>query len=347
MDAIPLTITALLVVLTAEIAARFFWFGVRRIPLHHPEYTLQIFYPEMRKGLARKPNPTGPSFDILLLGGSIIENDWSAVSPGLREHLARRVEGKIRIFNLAKAGHNSLDSLRKYRGLPGARFDLVVFCPSINEARTNNVPPELFRRDYSHFHINEIVAAMARYHRATTFALPYTLHGLVLFLRHLSRRRHKTPFGVPRPEWTQHGGLPQNDESFRTNIAAIVDHAGSRGDRLVLLTLAAHDPPGYSVEAFRERRLDYSLHLFPFEIWGNREDVLAMVRRHNAILRELAQRNPEVLMVDQDALMPRSGAHFNDPCHLTLLGSSRFVENLIAGLPPDLRGLRGPTRPGC
>jgi hypothetical protein len=43
----------------------------------------------------------------------------------------------------------------------------------------------------------------------------------------------------------------------------------------------------------------------------------------------MAARHKKVLFVDQATLMQGSPRYFNDPCHLTVLGSTRFVENLI------------------
>jgi hypothetical protein len=50
-----------------------------------------------------------------------------------------------------------------------------------------------------------------------------------------------------------------------------------------------------------------------------------------------------VLFVDQASLMTGSALWFNDFCHLTVAGSSRFVENLLPVVLPALRA-RGAGR---
>jgi hypothetical protein len=45
-----------------------------------------------------------------------------------------------------------------------------------------------------------------------------------------------------------------------------------------------------------------------------------------------------VLFVDQARLMTGSARYFNDACHFTVAGSSKFVENLLPVLLPALPG---------
>jgi hypothetical protein len=95
------------------------------------------------------------------------------------------------------------------------------------------------------------------------------------------------------------------------------------------MTFAAYVPENYSREAFNKKQLDYDLHRAPIEWWGRPEHVLATVAVHNEIVRDLAAQHKDVSFVDQARLMPGSGRYFNDPCHLTVLGSAKFVENIV------------------
>jgi hypothetical protein len=53
------------------------------------------------------------------------------------------------------------------------------------------------------------------------------------------------------------------------NLTAILDLAGQRGDRVLLMTFATYLPADYSLQAFLEKRLDYGLHsAAPIEILG-------------------------------------------------------------------------------
>jgi hypothetical protein len=91
-------------------------------------------------------------------------------------------------------------------------------------------------------------------------------------------------------------GDPRSAVSFRHNLGAILDLAKQRGDRVLLVTFATYVPENYSLEAFKEKRLDYGLHLTPIDVWGDREHVLQTVAVHNEIVRSLAAQHEEVVL---------------------------------------------------
>jgi hypothetical protein len=67
------------------------------------------------------------------------------------------------------------------------------------------------------------------------------------------------------------------------------------------------------------------------------EHVLETVAIHNEIVRWLVTQHKGVLFVDQASLMAGSSHYFNDPCHFTVVGSSKFVEHLLRVLVPSLK----------
>ena len=266
-----------------------------------------------------------------------LNRDWGQVEQSLREQLACHGQRNVRIFNLAVPAHTSRDSWLKYAALGEARFELVIFYHGINETRANNVPPELFQEDYSHYSWYENVNALAPYHGAASYALPYTLRYLAVRIRHAQRKDRYVPTHMPREDWVQYGREARSAVSFKHNLSALLDLASARGDQVMLMTFATYVPENYSLEAFKEKRLDYCLHRTPIEIWGRREHVLATVAVHNEIVRSLAAQHAGVLYVDQASLMTGSAHYFNDPCHLTVAGSIKFVENLLQVLLPSLK----------
>jgi hypothetical protein len=319
----------------AELMARAYWrigFGV---PFLHPEHILYAFYPELRMVDDARPSRFDKHYDILLLGASTLHPEWGHVEQDLIEQLAYEGRRDVRVFNLAKPAQTSRDSLLKYRALDPALFDLVIFYDGINEVRANNVPPRLFRDDYGHYAWYEAVNALAGYHRKASLALPYTLRYLAVAMRQLLRPDDYVATDIPRREWLDHGKVPRSAEPFERNIGDILDLASARGDKVMLMTFAVYAPQNYSFEAFKEKRLDYGLHLVPLELWGRREHVLATVARHNEVIRKLAAKHPEVLFVDQATLMAGHPRYFNDPCHLTASGALAFVNNIVAVLVPE------------
>ena len=336
---VVILLSTLLSVVAAEVTARLFWRLWYGISFLKPGEILYAYYPELRtfgdlpgalRSVAQRPPGHEDEFyDILFLGGSVLHRDWSSVELELREQLAYLGHRNVRIFNLAVPAHTSRDSLLKYTALGEARFDLVIFYHGINEARANNAPPDIFRQDYGHYSWYEAVNTVAPYHGTAFLALPYTLRYLTLSARQaLMKGRYLSTYHVPKA-WVQYGRESRSAASFQQNLNAILDLASQRGDRTLLMTFSTYVPQNYSFEAFKKKQLDYGLHRAPIEWWGPPDQVLATVGVHNEIVRSMAARHKKVLFVDQATLMQGSPRYFNDSCHLTVLGSTRFVENLI------------------
>jgi len=317
------------------VGARTFWCLRFGVPFRNPGRILYAFYPELRRVDAKLPAHGDTFYDVLFLGGSVLNKNFGAVPKDLRKQLAKKKgQQNVRIFNFAKPAQTSRDSRLKYAALGDARFDLVLFYHGINEARANNAPPEIFRNDYAHYSWYEIVNTLAPYHGTASFALPYTLRFIAIKIRQVLREDRYVSPHVPREDWIHFGRNPRSAVSFEENLGVILDLAGRRGDRLLLMTLALDVPENYSLEAFREKRLDYDRHTSPIEIWGAREHVQQTVAVHNEIVGRLAAEHEDVLFVDQAILMVGGRRYFNDPCHFTAIGSSKFVEHLLRALPP-------------
>ena len=118
-------------------------------------------------------------------------------------------------------------------------------------------------------------------------------------------------------------------------MSNILEVATRHGTPVVLMTYASYVAPGYTLESFQRRELDYTLHQTPIEVWGSPANVVAGIEVHNRIVKELSADPPGgavVKLVDQASLIPKSGIYFNDICHLTTAGSIAFVDNLIDSL---------------
>jgi hypothetical protein len=326
-------LSALLCVVCAELAARAFWYLRYGVSFLDPGRILYAFYPELQKVDTERPARDDEFYDILFLGGSVLNPSWGQVAQSLREELAYKGHRNVRVFNLAMASQTSRDSWLKYAALDEARFDLVVVYDGINDTSANNAPPEIFREDYSHFVWYEIINTLSSYHGQTSFALSYTLHYLAIKIRHtLAKDRYVLPDSPPRKDWVHYGRDPRSAVSFKRNLGAILDLAMRRGDRVLLMTFATHLPEDYSLEAFEKKRLDYGLHVIPIELWGAPEHVLKAVAVQNEVVLSLAAQHEGVLFVDQATLMAGFPRYFNDVCHFTVAGSSKFVEYLLRGL---------------
>lgn len=329
----PIRAAALLltVALTAaglELSARTWWWAEHGVPFARPSRVLYAWYPKLARIDRARPSVDDATFDVLLLGGSVLHKRWGAVPQLLRERLSAQLERDVRIFNLADDAQTTHDSRTAYAAIEHARFEWVLVYHGINEARANNVPPALFRPDYGHYVWYELVDAMAPYHGRAWLALPYTLRYAGLRLRQRAAPERYVGLNEPREDWLAYGSVLHSTASFRANLEAILETARARGDRVVLATFATYVPDGYSREAFLAGQLDYNGHRFPVETWGRREHVEAAVAAHNEVVRELAARF-DVDFVEIARAMPGTGVLFQDICHFTRRGSEWFVDEIL------------------
>ena len=140
----------LFLVLVAEIWARAYYSINRNVnffsSLDDQKYT---WYPELRDLADYEYDPT--QYNILLLGGSVLTKEWGKIPEQLFNKVTEVTGKRANIVNLACPAHSSLDSYYKYKETIDKSFDLVLFYQAINETRANNVPPELWKDDYSHY----------------------------------------------------------------------------------------------------------------------------------------------------------------------------------------------------
>jgi hypothetical protein len=315
-----------------EVGARAFWKtrGVPFFTAHRRVY--RSFYP-MLPPLERAPlDEDKEGFDVLLLGGSALHLDYGDIEHVLRERLCRALDRRVRVHNLSAPAHTSLDSYYKYKHLADKRFDLVVVYHGINEVRANNCPASTFRSDYSHFAWYKLINDFERRADARWFILPYTIEFVVLKAAGRLGWSAFLPTHEPAPESLNDGCDVKTEASFRRNLEGILETAAGRDERVVLMTYAFHVPPDYAKSAFDDRVLDYTVHLFPIELWGRPDCVVAGIRAHNAVVTALAATHERVLFVDQNERIPHEALYFNDICHLTHEGSARFADHIVGAL---------------
>jgi hypothetical protein len=315
-----------------ELGARLFWRIGYQLSFRHPNHPLYAFYPELKAIDAVEPRRGDGFYNILMLGGSVLHHAWGEVEPALLEQLYGAGLHNVRLFNVAAPAHTSRDSWLKYAALDRARFDLVILYDGGNEARTNNVPPELFRDDYSHYSWYAAVNAVAPYQGSAVFALPYTLRYAAASARQTLAPGRFAPTHDPRPEWVEYGRNRRSVAVFAHNVSASVALASERHDPLMLMTFALDVPDNYSREAFDQKRLDYRMHRMPVETLGRREYVVATIAAQNEVVRRVASDHKDLLFVDQQALMQGSARNFDDPFHLTIDGSIAFAQHIADAL---------------
>ncbi|MGQ0554162.1 MAG: SGNH/GDSL hydrolase family protein [Planctomycetota bacterium] len=306
-----------------------------------------VIYPELHEVPASQPD----QLRLLLLGGSVLDPDWSTVAVDLEQRLPAalgRAPDSVRVVNLARAGHTTLDSFSKYRLLAGEHFDLVVLYHAINDLRANNVPPELFRADYSHYLWYRVQAgllppldALDAQPLPSPFVLPLAARYAALAAGHALGWLEFLAPGEPQAAWLAHGAELKTVATFRANLQRLARLAEQRGERVLMLGFASYVAPGYTRQAFGARQLDYAgAHGSAIELWGRPEHVVAGLAAHNAIIAEVAPR-----YFDMRPLAELRGSAFRDICHLSLPGTSAFVERLLPELVAALSEPSAPSAP--
>lgn len=305
--------------------SKLFWKLRAGVPLDETADIWDFFYPELRlSGVhATHPRHNDDRFDVLLLGGSVLESDWGSVAERLEEKLRADVGERFRVYNLSHSAHTSRDSLLKYSQLADGQFELVIVYDGINDVRLNCCPRELFRDDYRHF---AWYNSFQKHLDAGSILLPASLVDETLMLNETFR------FNPENEALLEEARDIKTTQPLRQNLDEIARAAANRGDKVLFTTFAYFIPENYTQERFDHQSLTYSYRndgrSCAAELWGKPRYVAAAIDAQNAAIRGLAAERPEVLFVDERELMPEAGHLFADPCHLTDEGSRKFVENL-------------------
>ncbi len=332
-----ISIYLLFLCMLGECSARGFWLsrGVPFFTAHREVY--RSFYPkipELQRNL-QKNNSDDSCFDILMLGGSVLHNKYGDIEHVLQERLIRETRHCVRIYNLAEPAHTTLDSYFKYLHLQEQSFDLVMVYHGINEVRANNCLASQFKEDYSHFSWYRLILDFEARADSRWFVLPYTVKFVAL---KAAGRLGWSAFlseHEPDADSLEFGCEVKTADSFKHNIERIAKIAKEKNEPLVLMTFSYYLDENYNRDDFEARKLDYSAHSFPVELWGRADCVTKALDAHNDVIRAMDTAN-SLAVIDQEKLIPDNGLHFNDICHFTHEGCEKFVENLLPAILPHI-----------
>ncbi|MGE5194901.1 MAG: hypothetical protein ACM3U2_20605 [Deltaproteobacteria bacterium] len=320
------------------LGAKLFWKFRAGVPFDETAFVLDYYFPEIRLSKVKETHPRYDDgfFDVLLLGGSVLEPGWGNVEEELRAKLQGALGDRFRVFNLAHSAHTSRDSLLKYRELAWEQFDLVIVYDGINDVRLNCCPRESFRDDYSHF---------AWYRSMQKHIDAGTMRQRAGVIEQARVAAETFAFDSSDDALLEEGGDIKTARPFRRNLEEIAWTATGRGDAVLMSTYAYYIPADYTQERFRDRTLDYAFRAdgrsCDAETWGKPRYVAAAIDVQNDALRALMEEHPEMLFVDERKAMPEQGRLFVDPCHLTEDGSRQFVDNLWPAVMKRLRAWKG------
>lgn len=317
---------AVATLLGMEVTARAYWW-FNGVPFGSHQDLRHVFYPNVQLLRAENNLPEPTRRDILVLGGSVIDEGRPALAA-----LDERLGPGVRLHVGARVAHTSLDSRRKSLWLSDLPYDEILIYHGINDCKYDNMPEELFDDEYSAYPFYKAFSALAQHPEIDRVLLPYTLHFLWIQVTSARLRPWRKPTIAAEKHWVKHGADIKSAATFRENLETIVHDARQRAQTVHLATFAYYIPEDYSYERFEKGELDYRRPYLPVEIWGSAENVSACIEVHNGILRDIANANSNVRLVDVEAAIPRTGLMFRDPCHFTREGEMRFTDVLFDAL---------------
>jgi hypothetical protein len=319
----------LFILLISEITVRTFFALSYHLPFFRMDQMYLRYYPEL-KAVPDKPDAPDPDTKrILILGGSAVNVNFC----NFAELLSDRQDSfplpyPIQVDTLAQYAQNSLDSWYKYRLLKKIKYDYVIFYHGINDARTNNCPPEVFDLDYRQVAFYDELYVLFRHPEMRFTTLPWLVDAGIQKLRAAAGLKKQIPKEynimeyyfekkISDRSWWEFGADIKTRDSFRRNLENILKLADEKGERVLVMTYAHYLPADYTLENFIEKKLDYDGHAWPVEIYGDPQSILKGIRTHNEISRELAAKYPKAILLDFANLLPSQGVFFQDICHLT------------------------------
>jgi hypothetical protein len=225
-------------------------------------------------------------YDVLLLGGSVLEQTVPALEQSLRDEL----DGRLRLYNLARAAHTSRDSYFKLRRLAGKPFDLVIFYDGINDARMNCCPDDVYRDDYRHF---------SWYDSLETRLAAGTLS--VSDILRSSLNRGTLSFEIA--EGREFSNRVKTTKAYRQNSESVAEAVDHFDGHLLLMTFAYDLPQNYTSDGFRAHQLGYGRGKYDVgvEVWGTPKGVEAAIRAHNGVMHEIAKQHKSVIFLRRKA----------------------------------------------
>jgi len=291
------------------------------------EYLYSGFYTNMKDIVQKEIRNDDAIIDILILGGSVVSTPWSNLEFRLDTILRKHYNNNERFafYNIAAAGHTSLDNALKYKLLSKQRFDLVIYYEAINDNRANNINENAYFDDYSHIIWYDDIIRLLTHSEINITVIPFIIDKLSHKLADIIHKKTYISQEKVDHKFASFGAKIKTKYSFQKNLLSIISMAKSRSDRLLLLTYASYFPNNFKLTG-QEKDMKYFAgckFASPVTIWGKPENVKMGIREHNKVIRKLVKEN-SVLFFDMENKMPKDSSLFCDVCHVSEAGAQKF-----------------------
>ena len=304
------------------------------LPFFTPEKLLtDVVYPELGH-IKSNYKPGKEYFNILLLGGSVINHKWSDLENSLEKNVQGYTNQKVNVYNLSMPGHNSLDNLVKYELLGDYSFDAVVYYESINETRVNNIDSIYFKDDYSHISWYRNYHLFKKHHQLKISVIPFFLEYIVESIKlKLNQEKYILEQLISLKNFDKVSPL-KSTRTFKTNLLKINEIAAKKNEPLILCTYAYYVPLGIKLSGKVADRKFYSECSLstPVTNWGNVENTLKSLQIQNEIIRLVTKQESNVIGYEVTGDLEVGKLYFCDICHMTPEGNellSNGISNKI------------------
>jgi hypothetical protein len=310
-----LLMSFLLCLIVLEMFSRFLFANANNLPFNYKR--AEMVYPAL---YTIKKNFVAGDTNVLLLGGSVLYNSFDTLSRG-------GADCELTFHNAAYIAHTSLDSLYKYKYLSenGYKFDYIVFYHGINDLRLNNIPPEYFKNDYSHYYYYKLHGHLfggkwSVYDLFTASTLAYNAYQLFFKVYSLTTFRTNSfiPYDIPVSTLTKYGIDIKSEATFSDNLSGIIELSKSDNSTLVVPLFATE-------KDFADTELT--------RIWGEPENVIKGIARHNNVISRLQQ---DFVLIETKGISADK-SNFEDICHYTQQGRFKFGALIVHTICPPSR----------
>ncbi len=321
------TITSLIIVTELMLRTVLLIFGY---PLLCPANYLRKRYYPFVEGMLSVSQEKGTR-NILILGGSVVNTDWSRMDKRLDTLFQNAYPGvkKFNFFNVAMPGHNSLDNLIKYKLLKNQKFDLVIFYEAINETRANNVPTEQFHEDYSHIKWYDELNLLIAHPELNVTVIPYVIHLVSKTVWDKITNREYISNDAVKAEYAVLGKEIKTAKSYYRNVTAIANYSHQKKDPLLLVKYAYFFPDSAELtgESADEKYFTPCHVVSPVTTWGKPMNVKNGIEIHNNLLERISHEQ-STYFFDMSKELPKDSTMFCDVCHLSEQGAQMFSSKL-------------------
>ncbi|MEX0812921.1 MAG: hypothetical protein WD048_11950 [Chitinophagales bacterium] len=278
------------------------------------------YYPQALKISEEYATSDRQQNKILILSSSALTDEWGGFEKVLEEKLNENAKD-WQVFNGSGVGFTSLDNLNTLQLLNDLKFDYLIYYNSINDARLNNCPPDVFESDYTHIRWNNEVASIMRHKEINITVIPFVLDFLAQKLRQKIFDQDFIPDNYKdRPDWQKYGSDFKSLKSFDKNLSKIIK-LNPYPAKNIIIDYNYYVPDNYSYEDFINKRLDYRYHdkSREIEVWGYPDNVSNFIDSCNHRALKIAEETANTQFYSVKNRLS-SSAFFADICHYSEKG---------------------------